>query len=138
MCDFSLQHVKSRPAQVGDKLVTKDFGSGTTGFADQLETDVAVCVMPGTEIAFDEEITSRYIGGFWVKDKTSFKTKVAIFRQINKDKASMHHDALEMPDGQIVLLTQLCEGRTATVLQLPAAPKNEIEEKEQQRLEVVG
>jgi hypothetical protein len=32
-----------------------------------------------------------------------------------------HHDALEFPDGQVVLLTRLCEGQRATVLQLPAA-----------------
>ena len=29
MCDFSLQSVQSRPAKVGDKLVTRDFGTGT-------------------------------------------------------------------------------------------------------------
>jgi hypothetical protein len=34
----------------------------------------------------------------------------------------VHHDALEFPDGHIVLLTQLCEGQHATVLQLPARP----------------
>ncbi len=34
MCDFSLQSVRSRPAKVGDKLVTRDFGTGTRGFAD--------------------------------------------------------------------------------------------------------
>jgi hypothetical protein len=29
----------------------------------------------------------------------------ALFRQINKDNPHTHHDALEFPDGQIVLLT---------------------------------
>ena len=33
----------------------------------------------------------------------------------------MHHDALEFPDGKILLLTQLKTGQKATVLQLPAA-----------------
>ena len=37
----------------------------------------------------------------------------------------VHHDALEFPDGQIVLLTFLKEGQQATVLQLPAAPKEQ-------------
>src|SRR5215472_11263432 len=32
------------------------------------------------------------------------------------------HDALEFPDGQIVLLTDLFEDQEATVLQLPAQP----------------
>jgi hypothetical protein len=31
-----------------------------------------------------------------------------------------HHDALEFPDGEIVLLTYLMEGQEAVVLQLPA------------------
>ena len=45
--------------------------------------------------------------------------KTAIFWQINKDKIAAHYDALEFPDGRIVLLTTLCEGQQATVLQLP-------------------
>jgi hypothetical protein len=49
--------------------------------------------------------------------------KTAIFRQINKDRVAAHHDALEFPDGEIVLLTCLCEDQSATVLQLPAEPK---------------
>ena len=32
----------------------------------------------------------------------------------------VHHDVLEFPDGQVVLLTRLIEGQRATVLQLPA------------------
>ncbi len=53
--------------------------------------------------------------------------KTAIFRQVNKDRAAAHHDALEFPDGQIALLTFLCEGQHATLLQLPAEPKTLIE-----------
>ena len=52
MCDFSLQSVRSRPAKVGDKLVTRDFGTGTRGFADVDDLGMAVCLMPGTELAF--------------------------------------------------------------------------------------
>jgi hypothetical protein len=47
--------------------------------------------------------------------------KVARFREINKDQPNVHHDALELPDGQIVLVTKLSEGHCATVLQ-PACP----------------
>ena len=46
----------------------------------------------------------------------------AIFRQVNKDNPRTHHDALEFPDGQMVLLTDVFEGQEATVLQLPAQP----------------
>src|SRR5262249_39547236 len=45
--------------------------------------------------------------------------RLARFRQINMQNAMIHHDALEFPDGQVVLLTRLCEGQRATVLQLP-------------------
>ena len=50
------------------------------------------------------------------------KYSTAIFRQINRQMAVAHHDALEFPDGRTVLLTSLCEGQAATVLQLPAQP----------------
>ena len=53
--------------------------------------------------------------------QTVINHKTAIFRQINQDREMVHHDALEFPDGQIVLLTFLSEGQQATVLQLPAA-----------------
>jgi hypothetical protein len=49
--------------------------------------------------------------------------KTAVFRQINKQRLVAHHDALEFPDGQVMLLTLLCEGQQATVLQLPRRPK---------------
>jgi hypothetical protein len=39
MCDYSLQNVKSRPAQVGDKLETRNFGTGTTGFCDAADRE---------------------------------------------------------------------------------------------------
>jgi hypothetical protein len=41
------------------------------------------------------------------------------------DNAVTHHDALEFPDGHVVLLTRLCVGQRATVLQLPAAARPE-------------
>ena len=64
--------------------------------------------------------------------------KTAIFRQINKEKVAAHHDAVEFPDGQIVLLTVLREGQQATVLQLPAEPNTAIEFAAEQRAAYVG
>jgi hypothetical protein len=52
MCDYSLVSIKSRPARVGDKLTTRDFGTGTRGFAAAEDKAAAVCVLPGTELAF--------------------------------------------------------------------------------------
>jgi len=118
MCDYSLHHVKSRPAKVSDQLTTRDFGLGTRGFAASEDKNVAVCVLPGTELSFANEVTCvpRMLG--W-RTKT-IHHKTAIFRQMNSGWAVAHHDALEFPDGEIVLLTLLEEGQRATVLQLPA------------------
>ena len=119
MCDYSLQEVASRPAKVGDKLISTRFNNTITrGFAAVDQPEVAVCLLPGTEIAFEQEaereatwplVPNRKCGG-----------KVARFRQINEGVPHAHHDALEFPSGEVVLLTQLCEGQRAVVLQLPA------------------
>lgn len=118
MCDYSLHTVKSRPAKVGDKLTTRNFGTGTRGFAASEDVSVAVCVLPGTELSFADE-ARRLTPWPWSKSMVGHKT--AIFRQVNPDDPRTHHDAVEFPDGQIVLLTSLPQGQHATVLQLPVA-----------------
>ena len=125
MCDYSLDLVASRPAKVGDKLVTTKFQySMTRGFAAIGELDVAVCLLPGTEVAFEKEVEyERFFVLFPRMKHRNLEKKVAQFRQINVGKPMVHHDALEFPDGETVLLTRLCEGQHATVLQLPASPR---------------
>ncbi|MBI4276011.1 MAG: hypothetical protein HY659_15055 [Rhizobiales bacterium] len=121
MCDYSLHHVASRPAKVGDKLVSTKFENALTrGFAAVGEPNVAVCVLPGTELGFENaveyEAALGFLGGRKIADK------VARFRQVNLEQPAAHHDALEFPNGKIVLVTRLLEGQHATVLQLPASP----------------
>ena len=137
MCDYSLHSIKSRPTKIGDKLTTRDFGTGTRGFAASENPSVAVCVLPGTELAFAHEV-ERLQTRLWPWHDGGIKDKTAIFRQINKEKVTAHHDALEFPDGQIVLLTFLREGQQATVLQLPAEPKTVVESEAQRRAAYVG
>ena len=137
MCDYSLHSVKSRPAKIGDKLTTRDFGTGTRGFAASEDANVAVCVQPGTELAFAHEV-KRLPARLWAWQDQETKHTTAIFRQINKEKITAHHDALEFPDGQIVLLTALSEGQQASVLQLPAEPKTAVEAEAQRRTAYVG
>jgi len=121
MCDYSLHHVASRPAKVGDKLVSTQFGKSITrGFASVTEPDVAVCLLPGTELAFESEV--EYEPQFHLIYPTrKIASKVAQFRWVNPDRPHVHHDALEFADGRVVLLTRLCPGQVATVLQLPAS-----------------
>jgi hypothetical protein len=137
MCDYSLHSIKSRPAKIGDKLTTRDFGTGTRGFAASEDANVAVCVQPGTELAFAHEIKRR-AARLWAWHDQETKHTTVIFRQINKEKMATHHDALEFPDGQIVLLTSLSEGQQASVLQLPAEPKTAVEAEAQRRTAYVG
>jgi hypothetical protein len=121
MCDYSLHHVASRPAKVGDELVTNKFvNSITRGFATTKEPNVAVCLLPGTELAFEKDVECEPTFGFLPIRR--IRERVARFRQVDMDQPHVHHDALEFPSGQIVLLTRLCEGQHATVLQLPAMP----------------
>jgi hypothetical protein len=127
MCDYSLHNVKSRPAKVGDKLRTINFGTGTRGFAAPEDRTMAVCVLPGTELAFSKDV--RRVSPsffFWISQKIN--SRAAIFRQVNKDFERAHHDALEFSDGTWVLLTSLREGQEALVLQLPANAKAPAEE----------
>src|SRR3974390_2716288 len=137
MCDYSLHSIKSRPAKVGDKLTTRYFGTGTRGFAASEDSNVVVCVRPGTELSFAREVTCQPIGILGWRDKV-IRHKTAIFRQINKDKVTAHHDALEFPDGRIALLTKLYEGQQATVLQLPAEPKTAVEAQSQRRVAYIA
>jgi hypothetical protein len=121
MCDYSLHHLASRPAKVGDRLVSTNFiNSATRGFAAIGESDVAVCLLPGTEIAFEKDVECDDMFGLFPR---RVREKVARFRQIDMDKPHTHHDALEFPDGRSVLVTRLTKGQHATVLQLPVSPR---------------
>jgi hypothetical protein len=137
MCDYSLQNVKSRPAKVGEKLRTQRFITGTSGFAAPEDASTAVCVHPGTELAFATPVKCSPRGLFAWRPKVLNHT-TAIFRQVNNDNPRTHHDALEFPDGRMVLLTHLLEGQEATVLQLPAQPVTATEIKAQERVPHVG
>jgi hypothetical protein len=112
--------VASRPAKVGDKLAATRFvNSITRGFAAIGQPDVAVCLLPGTELAFDHDV--EYGRAFSLFGKVRVNHKVARFRQVNITDPHAHHDALEFPGGQIVKVTRLVAGQTAPVLQLPAS-----------------
>lgn len=134
MCDYSLHSVATRPAKVGDRLVSTRFpaSSFTRGFAPVESRDIAVCLAPGTEIAFDRDV--EVDAGFGFLPNRRVNERVARFRQVNPERANLHHDALEFPDGEVVLLTRLAEGQTATVLQLPAsAPRARVHKTQRER-----
>ena len=116
MCDYSLHAVASRPAQVGETIVTTTFrGTSTRGFASESDPSVAVCLLPGTELAFADNV--RY-DNRWIWTRT-INSRVGKFGKVDPHIPDRHHDAVEFPDGNYVLVTQLVEGQRATVLQLP-------------------
>ncbi|MBV9361353.1 MAG: hypothetical protein JO292_08165 [Betaproteobacteria bacterium] len=136
MCDYSLLHVQSRAAQVGDKLISTGFSNTISrGFAAAGDLNTAVCLLPGTELAFDHEVEhENHLGSAIVRQPAM----VARFRQIDTMNPYVHHDALEFPDGTIVLLTRLLQGQRATVLQLPVTPQTAKDKAEQRRVEIVA
>jgi hypothetical protein len=135
MCDYSLHLVASRPAKVGDKLVSTSFPETTTrGFASVDDRNVAVCLLPGTELAFEKEVRCETAFVFHSK----LRHTVAKFQQVNKGRSNIHHDALEFPDGKIVLLTHLCKDQRATVLQLPARARVTVDDPQRHESVVVS
>jgi hypothetical protein len=118
MCDYSLHAVATRVARVGETLVSTRFRSTITrGFAGADDPRVAVCLRPGTEIAFEKDVQTDGI-----IFRKSVGDRLARFRQIDIHELHQHHDALEFSNGTIVLLTDLAIGQRAAVLQLPASP----------------
>src|SRR6516225_4651848 len=116
MCDYSLHAERTRPAKIDDKLTVRQFGWSTRGFAASEDRNVAVCLLPGTEPSFTEEVRKIHS---WPWSPPTIRHKTAIFRKVHQHNPTVHHDALEFPDGRIILVTLLEGGQQATVLQLP-------------------
>jgi len=112
MCDYSLEAVNSRAAKAGDDLVVHTWQTGTRGFADPADLETAVCLLPGTELSFDAPVST-----YTIDADPPFST--AQFIKVDEEDTRRHHDALKFPDGSTVMLTTLCYGQTAHVLQLP-------------------
>lgn len=118
MCDYSLHTVASRDAVISDTLVSCRFpGTETRGFSSADDPLTAVCLRPGTELAFDGDVR---IKGFFFRRKIG--AHLARFREVDITKPTEHHDALEFSNGRIVKVTDLATGQRARVLQLPADP----------------
>jgi hypothetical protein len=118
MCDYSLEQVASRPAAAGQRLVVTRFPPFMTrAFAEIRNPGVAICLLPGTEVAFEAEVKAE--PNFPLMPKRRIGERLARFRQVDLEKSTAHHDALEFANGEIVLVNRLILGQIATVLQLP-------------------
>lgn len=118
MCDYSLEYVTSRPAAAGQQLVVTRFPpSMTRGFAEIRNPGAAICLLPGTEVAFEAEVKAE--PNFPLMPKRRVGERLARFREVDPEKPTAHHDALEFANGEIVLVNRLVLGQFATVLQIP-------------------
>ena len=133
MCDFSAQAAKKREAVKGDKLVVAKISSHTTGFVDINDQSMAVCILPGAELAFGKSVRAQKVlhsstlvgmikAAFRPKAEVVEAKNVATFVQVNKDDPNTHHDALLFVDSAVILLNELEHGQTATVLTMPVDP----------------
>ena len=78
MCDYSLEAIASRPAAVGDELVSSRFGEAITrGFTAPGQPNVAVCMLPGTEIAFERDVEFDNIFGMRVSPASARSTSTS-------------------------------------------------------------
>jgi hypothetical protein len=135
MCAYSLHAQKTRDAVLDETLVTYRFSTMTTGFgpADHNQgkatshlasalNELAVCLRPGTELAFEEPVQS-YVEGEMYNSSIPLKhgpeETVAVFTQTELTPFR-HHDGLTLADGTFVLLNMLKPGQRARVLQLPS------------------
>ena len=120
MCDYSLHALATRPAAVGETLVSTTFpGTTTRGFASVNDAAVAVCLVPGTELAFEENV-QFYSKWIW---KRVIDFRVGKFNTIRLQDGQSHHDCVEFPDGRSVLVTLLIPGQRLSVVQLPVSPR---------------
>jgi hypothetical protein len=84
MCDYSLHHVANRLAEIEDMLVATKFRNAITrGFAAVGQPNVAVCLLPGTEIAFDENVECEPSFGTGLLPNKKIGQRLARFRQVN-------------------------------------------------------
>src|SRR3979411_1611306 len=98
MCDYSLHHVATRPAKLEDKLVTTKFtNSITRGFAAVGEPHVAVCLLPGTELAFDENVECEPSFGIGILPNKKIGQRLARFPPSTMDNARTPQHRLQVP-----------------------------------------
>lgn len=120
MCDYSLNGIASRPARVGDRIVSTRFAATfDRGFGLLGARDIAICLMPGTEIAFDGNAVIE--PELLSLPKWNIGECLARFRHVNHGDPLLPRDAVEFIGGEIVPVMRLAEGQVATVIQLPSA-----------------
>jgi hypothetical protein len=129
MCDFSLHAAAQKPAEKGHKMKTARLaytGGSSGGFFDADDPSVAVCLQPGTEVAFDKPPLLRrgfraFVPSIIRRGLGEGLPQMATFRKVDLSKTHTHHDALEFVGGRVVKIDDLKTGLSARVVSLPVS-----------------
>ena len=95
MCDFSLHAVRSRPAEVGDKLTTCLFNTGTGGFRAPRMKGWQFACFPGLSCPSRMKLSDHRRGR---GPKGSSAAKPQSSDRSTRPHPHTHHDALEFPE----------------------------------------
>lgn len=126
MCDYSLNLVKNRRANIGDIIVTQPFWGGTQGFADTKDKEVAICLRPGDKIIFDEpvgimSIFKRFNKHIATEAEYVYVTSKRKDRQYGRKQ--YHHDSLKI--GWFTYeINSLKPGLIATVISMESVDRS--------------
>jgi hypothetical protein len=106
MCDYSLEHYRSRPAQLGEKYETHQFESRSIGFIAPGDAATAICMACDTKLRLVgiPEMLQRRLG--------ISATENVTFTRL---EAGPHHDGVRFANGAEVTLQELGPGVTGYV-----------------------
>ena len=101
MCDYSLEHYRSRPAQLGEKYETRQFESRSIGFIAPGDPSTAVCMAADTKLKLEgiPEVVQKVHGVSEIENVT--------FTRLD---SGPHHDAVRFANGAEVTLQELGPG----------------------------
>ena len=120
MCDYSNEEQASRPAKIGDQLVTAGIGEfDCVGMVSLDEPDVAVCLLPGSRL----KITGGVSVALQKKLQISPTDHVTFEKRDVPAGQSDYSDSLHFDShvsGELILLQDLPTGVGFEVLSVPA------------------
>jgi hypothetical protein len=106
MCDYSLEHYRSRPAQLGEKYETHQFENWSIGFIAPGDASTAICMACDTKLRLEgisERIQKRL--GVSANEDVTF----------TRLEAGPHHDGVRFANGAEITLQELGSGVTGYV-----------------------
>lgn len=108
MCDYSLEHYRSRPAEKGETYVSTRFSSGSVGFIAPDNPAVAICMACDTKLKLTNIPTLLRV------DLGISGEEAATFTTIEH---GLYRDGVRFQNGKTASLQQLGPGVTAELIE---------------------